>query len=117
MLQRQDDGKLHPAFYYSRATTGDESRRHSFVLETLAIVYALERLRTYLHGITFTIVTDCNALALTFDKKNMSSKIARWALSLQHFDYKIQHRSGVLMGHADALSRSYDTDETEPEDY
>lgn len=64
LLQRQDDGRMHPVFYYSRATTRDEARRHSFELETLAIVYALERLRSYLHGVPFKIVTDCNAIPL-----------------------------------------------------
>lgn len=117
LLQRQDDGKMHPVFYYSKATSPEESRRHSFELETLAIIYALDRLKSYLHGSPFTIVTDCNALSLTFDKKNMSPRISRWALTLQHFDYKIQHRSGVLMTHADALSRGYELIETEPIDH
>lgn len=86
LLQLQDDGKFHPVFYYSRPTSKDEARRRSFKLETLSIVHSLERLRPQLHGIRFKIVTDCNALSLTFDKKNMSSKIASWALALQHYD-------------------------------
>lgn len=117
LMQRQGDGKMHPVYYYSKATSANEARCHSYELETLAIVYALRKFRTYLYGVTFKIITDCSALALTFDKKNMCPKIARWALELQHFTFSIHHRSGMLMGHADALSRCYDAKEIEPIDY
>lgn len=117
LMQKQEVNAMHPVYFYSKAASADESRCHSFELETLAIVYALDRFRSYLHGIPFKVVTDCNALSLTFDKKSICPKIARWALALQHFNFRIQHRSGVMMGHADALSRCYQTDETEPVDY
>lgn len=117
LLQRQSDGKMHPIYYFSKATSASEARCHSYELETLAIVYAVRKFRSYLYGVSFKIVTDCSALALTFDKKNLCPKIARWALELQHYDFKIQHRSGILMGHADALSRCYKSDDTEPIDY
>lgn len=117
LLQRQEDGKIHPVYYYSKATSADEARCHSYELETMAIVYALRKFRNYLCSVPFKIITDCSALSLTFDKKNMCPKIARWALELQHYNLRIQHRSGILMGHADALSRCYKTEETEPIDY
>lgn len=117
LLQRQADGKMHPVYYYSKATSAAEARCHSYELETMAIVYALRKFRSYLYGVSFKIITDCSALSLTFDKKNMCPKIARWALELQHYNFRIQHRSGVLMGHADALSRCHKADETEPIDY
>lgn len=77
LLQRQVDGKFHPVFFFSKATTASESRMHSFELETLAIIYALQRFDIYLRGIPFKIVTDCNALALTLNKKDISPKIAQ----------------------------------------
>lgn len=117
LMQRQSDGKMHPIYYYSKATSASEARCHSYELETLAIVYAVRKFRNYLYGTPFKIMTDCSALSLTFDKKNMCPKIARWALELQHYDFKIQHRSGILMGHADALSRCYKPEDTEPIDY
>ncbi|XP_018366050.1 PREDICTED: uncharacterized protein LOC108763170 [Trachymyrmex cornetzi] len=63
LLQRQQDGHMHPIMYYSRRTTATESRYHSYELETLAIVYALERFRVYLQGISFVVITECNALS------------------------------------------------------
>lgn len=106
LLQKQDDGKLHPIAYFSKRTTSLESRYHSFELETLAIIYSLRKFRIYLEGIQFRIVTDCNSLAMTLSKKTINARIARWALELENYHYSIQHRSGNLMNHVDALSRN-----------
>lgn len=38
LLQKKDDGKFHPIFYFSKRTTDCESKYHSFELETLAII-------------------------------------------------------------------------------
>ncbi|GFV48021.1 transposon Ty3-I Gag-Pol polyprotein [Trichonephila clavipes] len=38
-------------------------------------------------------------------KKDLITRIARWALQLEDFDYEIKHRAGSLMKHVDALSR------------
>lgn len=105
LFQKKKDNRLHPIFYFSKRTTDVESRYHSFELETLAIIYALKRFRVYLQGINFKIVTDCNSLTLTLNKKDINPRIARWALELQNYDYELEHRSGKRMQHVDALSR------------
>lgn len=107
LLQKQEDGQLHPVSYFSRRSTSAESRYHSFELETLAIIYALRRFRVYLEGISFRIVTDCNSLTLTLAKKTVNPRISRWALELENYNYTIHHRSGSGMGHVDALSRCH----------
>ena len=40
------------------------------------------------------------------NKKDLCVRVARWVLFLEEFDYKIEHRSGNRMRHADALSRN-----------
>lgn len=70
LMQRKADGKMHPVFYFSKRTSEPESKYHSFELETLSIIYALKRFRVYLQGLKFKIVTDCNSLALTLNKKS-----------------------------------------------
>jgi len=105
LLQRKTDGRMHPIFYFSKRTTEAEAKYHSFELETLAIIYALRRFRIYLHGKHFKIITDCNSLALTLNKKEINPRIARWALELENFDFELEYRPGTKMQHVDALSR------------
>lgn len=50
---------------------------------------------------------------MTLNRKTICPKIARWAVELGNYDYQIQHRNGVIMGHVDALSRCY---HSEPEE-
>ncbi|XP_076660118.1 uncharacterized protein LOC143363405 [Halictus rubicundus] len=106
LLQKTDeDSKFHPVHYYSKKTTDAEKKLHSYELEVLAIINAVKKLRIYLFGIRFKIVTDCEAFKKTLTKKDLSPKVARWALTLEEFDYEVEHRSGTRLKHADALSR------------
>lgn len=109
LLQKQSDNKLHPIAYFSKSVGKHESNYHSYELETLAVVYALGRFRTFLAGIPFTIVTDCNSLVMTFNKKDVNARISRWVLEFENFDFKIKHRGGDHMKHVDALSRNLKT--------
>lgn len=93
LLQRQEDKQFHPIFFYSKRATAQESKYHSYELETLAIISALRRFRIYLTGIRFKIITDCKSLTLTLNKKLINPRISRWALELQDYDYVTEHRS------------------------
>lgn len=106
LMQRSpDDGLTHPVYYMSRKTTREERNYSSYELEVLAIVQALKKFRVYLLGIKFKILTDCAAFQRTMSKKELTSRIARWALLLEDYDYIIEHRPGTRMKHVDALSR------------
>lgn len=107
VMQRDDvDLKFHPVYFASGKTTSAEEKYASYELEVLAIVNALKKFRVYLLGIKFKIITDCQAFALTMRKKDLSARVARWALQLEEFDYEVCHRSGNSMKHVDALSRN-----------
>lgn len=71
----------------------------------LAIVRAIECFHIYLYGVSFTIITDCNALVHAVNKANLNPRVARWILTLQNYRFKVSHRAGVKMAHVDALSR------------
>lgn len=107
LLQKQDDGSFHPTAFFSKATSGPESRYHSFELETMAVLYALERFRVYLEGIPFTIVTDCNALTMAMAKTQVNARIARWTVEFDKYTFETRHRPGIKMAHVDALSRCH----------
>lgn len=105
LLQKQIDEKWKPVMYMSQQTSQCESNYHSYELETLAIVKACRKFRNYLYGRRFTIVTDCNALRLTWTKRDLSPRIGRWWLELQEYDFEVIYRAGSQMKHVDALSR------------
>ncbi|GFV19659.1 transposon Tf2-6 polyprotein [Trichonephila clavipes] len=105
LLQEAEDGKLHPVYYMSKKTNTAEEKYDSYELEVLAIINALKKFRVYLLGQPFKIVTDCSAFQKTMQKKELITRIARWALQLEEFDYEIEHRAGSRMKHVDSLSR------------
>lgn len=105
LMQVTDEGEK-PVHYYSRQTTEDEKKYHSFELELLAIIASLQKFRLYLLGSRFKIVTDCNAVRYALTKKEIIPRIARWVLSTQEFTFDIIHREGARMQHVDALSRN-----------
>lgn len=107
LLQKNsEDGSLHPVSYMSRKTTTAEEKYSSYELEVLAVIEAVKKYRVYLLGQPFKIVTDCSAFEMTMKKKDLATRVARWALLLQEFDYIVEHRAGVRMRHVDALSRA-----------
>lgn len=106
ILLQKVNGTLRPVGYFSRQTTSTESKWHSYELETLAVVETLKRYRVYLLGLHFVVVTDCSAIKMAAEKKDLLPKIARWWLQLQEFSFSIEHRTGRKMSHVDALSRN-----------
>lgn len=106
LMQKGDDDNLwHPVYYASGKTSPAEAKYSSYELEVLAVVKGLIKFRVYLLGIPFRIITDCQAFAMTMRKRDLSPRIARWALQLQEFQYEVCHRPGKSMQHVDALSR------------
>lgn len=107
LFQRSsEDGQFHPVHYLSFKTSEAEQKLHSYELEVMAVVRAVQKLRVYLIGNPFTVVTDCQAFKSTMEKKDIP-KISRWAMILQEYDFKVIHRAGSSMRHVDALSRMY----------
>lgn len=106
LLQTHPDGKKHAVAYFSKVTQGAEGKYHSYELETLAVVKALQHFRHYLVGLQFVVVTDCNALKATQQKKDLLPRVARWWIYLQDFQFTIEYRKGEMMQHADYLSRN-----------
>lgn len=106
LLQTHPDGNKRVVAYFSRTTQGAESRYHSYELETLAVVKALQNFRHYLIGLQFKLITDCNALKSTERKKDLLPRVARWWIYLQDFTFDMEYRKGTMMSHADYLSRN-----------
>ncbi|CAI6358840.1 unnamed protein product [Macrosiphum euphorbiae] len=106
---------LRMIYAVSKRATSAESKYHSSRLELYAIIWTLNRLRHYLLGIRFTVITDCQALVYLNVHKTTKPQIARWYEILQEFDFEIKYRPGTRMSHVDALSRVL-YDGAEPDD-
>lgn len=106
LLQRDTNKILKPVAFYSRQTTPEEQNYSSYDLETLAVISALRKFRVYLVGISFKVVTDCNSLRATFQKRDMIPRVARWWEQMQEFNLTIDYRPATAMAHVDALSRN-----------
>ena len=104
ILMQQDEGAEYVIAYASRALTEAEKKWSVTELEALAIVWACELFRPYVHGAPFTIRTDHFSLQWLNTAKN--NRIARWGLRLQDFMFKVLHRKGTQCAHVDALSRN-----------
>ena len=105
------DGVERPICFASRTLTSAERNYAQLEKEALAIVYALRKFHYYLWGQNnFVVVTDHKPLLGIFSPdKNIppmsSGRIQRWSLLLQAYKFTLRHRSGTLLGTADALSR------------
>ncbi|KAK8779522.1 hypothetical protein V5799_019136, partial [Amblyomma americanum] len=116
LLQADENDVLHPVYYVSKKTSPAERFYHSSKLELLAIVWTIERLRPFLIGIEFTLVTDCQALVYLNATKTLKPQIARWFDMLQEYTFDIRHRPGSKMEHVDAMSRAAVEDPSDPWD-
>lgn len=88
LIQKQE-GNTRVIGYFSKRTLKFEEHYHSYELETLAVVNSLRHFRVYLLGIHFTLVTDCNAIKSTATKKDILSRVARWWIYMQDFNFII----------------------------
>ena len=74
LLQEQEDGKLHPVAYASRALHGSQKNYHSSKLEFLALKWAItEQFGEYLMYKPFTVRTDNNPLTYIMMTPNLDT--------------------------------------------
>ena len=95
----------HPCCYVSRTLNPPEKNYTTTEKELLAIVWAVKRLRQYLLGRRFHIRTDHQALKWLNNCKDPSSRLMRWRLKLEEYEYDIEYTKGKDNTAADALSR------------
>lgn len=105
VLSQIQDGKEHPICYASRTLNDHEKNYSTIEKELLAIVWATKYFRPYLYGRKFKIQTDHRPLNWLMSLKEPNSKLVRWRLKLEEFDYEIEYKPGRINSNADALSR------------
>ncbi|KAL6419674.1 hypothetical protein ACFW04_011286 [Cataglyphis niger] len=104
LTQYHEDGERVIA-YASRTLSGAEANYSATELECLAVVWGVRRMRDYLEGYAFTVITDHQSLRWLQKLEAPTGRLARWLFELQQYDFEIKYRRGALNRVADALSR------------
>lgn len=78
--------------YLSRSLSRNERNYSTTERECLAVIWSIEKLRPYLEGTKFTIITDHGSLVWLNNLKDLTGRLARWAVRLQQFQFDIVHR-------------------------
>ncbi|KAI3821279.1 hypothetical protein L1987_08843 [Smallanthus sonchifolius] len=100
------------AIYYASKTLSDAQLNYTTTeKELLAVVYALDKFRSYIWGSKIIIYSDHSAVRYLMEKKDAKPRLIRWILLLQEFDVEIRYKKGSENVVADHLSRIMVDDE------
>lgn len=94
-----------PIAYYSRTLNSAEKNYSTIEKELLSILDSTKHFRPFLFGQNFIIETDHNPLVWLYKIKEPNSRLIRWKLKLDEFNFTIIYKKGSDNKVADALSR------------
>ena len=105
VLGQRHDKVFHAIHYASKVLNKAQLNYATTEKEMLAIVFALEKFRSYLIGSRVIIFTDHAAIKHLLAKADSKPRLIRWVLLLQEFDITIKDKRGSENVVADHLSR------------
>ena len=94
-----------PVAFTSRTLNKAERNYPIIEKELLAIVWAVKYFRPYLFGNFFKVRTDHRPLIYLFNMKDPSSRLMKFRIALEEFNFEIEYVKGSDNAAADALSR------------
>jgi hypothetical protein len=83
-------------YYASRTLNNAQLNYSTTEKELLAVVFALDKFRSYLLGTKIIIYSDHATLKYLFSKKDAKCCLIRWILLLQEFDIEIRDKKMAI---------------------
>ncbi|CAF1539828.1 unnamed protein product [Adineta ricciae] len=106
VLAQEYDNKKFVIAYASRTLSSAERNYGATEREALAIVWATKHFRPYIEGMEVIVRSDCQALQWLKEAKDVTGRLARWAMHLSAFQIKeIKYKPGTANTNSDTLSR------------
>ena len=99
ILSQGSIGEDLPIAYASRTLSQTEINHNTTEKELLAIIFAIKNFRPYVYRQKFTLITDHRSLIWLDQLKDptMGSRLARWKIKLQEYNYKIAFKPGKVI--------------------
>jgi hypothetical protein len=104
-LGQTKDRKHYAISYASKTLSGPQLNYATIEKGLLAVVFAIDKFRSYLVGANVIVYTDHAALKYLLTKKDAKPQLMRWILLLQEFNLEIKDKKGIENSVADHLSR------------
>ncbi|KAM2867848.1 hypothetical protein COP2_023719 [Malus domestica] len=114
VLGQRKEKRPHVICYASRTLNDTQLNYSTTEKELLAVVFALDKFRSYLIGTKVIVFTDHVALKYLLTKKDAKPRLIRWMLLLQEFNIEIRDKKGSENVVADHLSRMVHNKESLP---
>ncbi|XP_064482847.1 uncharacterized protein LOC135395680 [Ornithodoros turicata] len=106
LSQKDNDDQEHPILYASRKLSIREEAYSATEKECACLVWATQKLSCYLYGAEFVFETDHCPLTWLNQMSSKNSRLLRWSLALQQYNFNVRYKKGKTHVNADCLSRA-----------